>query len=65
MDKYNWYSLDNTEVRPRSAKTLGKIFGYVLGVIIYPFGRTLEWVLMFVAAIAETIKNYRGNHNEH
>ena len=65
MDKYNWYSLDNTEARHRFAKTLGKILGYVLVVIIYPFVWTLEWVLMFIAATVETIKNYRWSHDVH
>lgn len=65
MNKFNWYSLDNTELQPRSAKTLGKISGYVLGVIIYPFAWILEWALTFVAATAETIRNYRGSHDEH
>ena len=65
MDKYNWYSLDNTEARHKLAKILGKILGRVIVVMMHPLTWMFEWILMFVAATAETINNCRGSRNEH
>lgn len=38
-------------------KFLAKILGFIIGVILYPFFWMLEWFLLFVATIFETLEN--------
>lgn len=38
-------------------KFLAKILGFIIGVILYHFFWMLEWFLLFVATIFETLEN--------
>lgn len=38
-------------------KLVAKILRLIIGAILYPFFWLLEWVLLFVAVIFETIEN--------
>lgn len=38
-------------------KVVAKIFGCIIGAILYPFFWLLEWVLLFLVTIFATIEN--------
>ena len=45
-------------------KLLAKILGSIIGFILYPFFWLLEWFLLFIAAIFETLENLIGEETD-
>ena len=44
-------------------KLLAKILWCIIGTILYPFFWMLEWILLFLATIFETIENLMEDDN--
>lgn len=42
-------------------RLLAKLFGLIIGFTLYPFFWMLEWVLLFLATIFETLENLMGD----